>query len=87
MDGADGRYGYRAWDRRPGDGVDPSVLLDPVETIAEIEMQAPMPPPAGVYPRFTGVERTQLSIADVLQVGPTVLMRDQDAGMPGTLRS
>ena len=30
QDSADGRYGYRAWDRRPGDGVDPSVATDEV---------------------------------------------------------
>ena len=92
MDGADGRYGYRAWDRRPGDGVDPSVLLSPVETIVGIAEQVPMPAPAGVGPRFLGRVRTQPGIVDVLGMGPTTgLMQDtptrQDSGMQGTMRS
>lgn len=83
--GSDGRYGYRAWDRRPGDDVDPSVYLSPEEMIFEVAMQAPPPPPAGYTPRLMGVERTEPGIVDVLAVGPSFLMEDrptrQDSGM------
>lgn len=85
---SDGRYGYRAWDRRPGDGVDPSpVLLDPEQTIFEVAVQAPMPAPATPPVTLTGRVRTQPTVYDVLQVAPTggLLMNDtptrQDTGM------
>jgi hypothetical protein len=85
VESADGRYGYRAWDRRPGDGVDPSVVLDAAETIFEIEALNPPPLPAGYQPRLTGVERTQPGIVEVLGVGPVPLMTDtatrQESGM------
>jgi hypothetical protein len=86
VESADGRYGYRAWDRRPGDGVDPTVLLNPVEVIEGVALQAPMPYPADInQPRLLGVERTQPGIFDVLGVGPVPLMQDtptrQDSGM------
>ena len=87
---SDGRYGYRAWDRRPGDGVDPSVMLDAAEVIYEVAAQAPVPPYAGYPIRLTGIARTQPGIMDVLGVGPVPLMQDtptrQDSGMQGTLR-
>lgn len=86
MDAADGRYGYRAWDRRPGDAVDPSVALTPEQVIVEVALTAPVPLPADVnQPRLTGVERTQPGITDVLGVGPVPLMQDtptrQESGM------
>lgn len=85
VESADGRYGYRAWDRRPGDGVDPSVVLSPADTLYSLMLQAPPPPPAGYQPRLTGVPRTQPTINDVLGVGPAPLMQDtptrQDSGM------
>jgi hypothetical protein len=89
--GADTRYGYRAWDRRPGDGVDPSpVALNPAETILAVENQVPFPVPAGVPMRFIGMVRTPPTIEDVLDVGAQPLMQDtptrQDSGMQGTLR-
>lgn len=87
-DKADGRYGYRAWDRRPGDGVDPSVVLTPEETVYEIANTSPFPMPAPYQPRLMGGERTQPGIVEVLQVGPAVLMRDtptrQESGMQPT---
>ena len=83
--GSDGWYGYRAWDRRPGDDVDPTVALDPAAVISEIEVLNPTPLPAGYVPRLMGTERTQPGIVDVLGVGPTPLMQDtptrQDSGM------
>lgn len=55
MENADGRYSYRAWDRRPGDGVDPSpVVLDAERTILEVAAQTPMPVPAAPPVNFTG---------------------------------
>lgn len=94
VESADTQYSFRAWDRRPGDGVDPSpVVLNPVQTIMEIEATAPMPPPASVPMTLLGVERTQPTIEDVLRVSPTggLLMNDtptrQDSGMQGTLRN
>jgi hypothetical protein len=85
MEDSDGRYGYRAWDRRPGDGVDPSVYLTPEELIYAVAETAPMPLPAGYQVRLTGTERTQPGIMDVLGVGPVPLMQDmparQDSGM------
>lgn len=69
-DAADGRYGYRAWDRRPGDNVDPSVALNAAEVVAEVANLAPQPVPAGVYPRFLGAERLPPTLDDVLAVGP-----------------
>lgn len=90
VENADGRYSYRAWDRRPGDGVDPSVMLDAAEVIYEVAAQAPTPPAAGYPIRLTGIARTQPGITDVLGVGPVPLMQDtetrQDSGSPGTLR-
>lgn len=65
-------------------------MLNPAETIVSIEMQTPVPMPAGFTPRLLGVERTQPGIVDVLNVGPVTLMRDtptrQDSGMQGTTR-
>lgn len=89
---ADGRYGYRAWDRRVGDGVDPSVMLTPEDLIMAVATMAPPPRSADPnQPRLLGYERTQLQIQDVLGVGPTTLMQDtetrQDSGMQGTLRN
>jgi hypothetical protein len=88
VESADGRYGYRAWDRRPGDGVDPSVLLDASEVVYEVATQNPVPLPAGYQPRLLGVERTQPGIVDVLGVGPGALMQDtptrQESGMQPT---
>jgi hypothetical protein len=88
VESADGRYGYRAWDRRPGDGVDPSVALDAAQVIYEIEANNPVPLPAGYQVRLMGTERTQPGIVDVLGVGPVPLMRDtptrQDSGMQPT---
>jgi hypothetical protein len=88
VESADGRYGYRAWDRRPGDGVDPSVVLDPANLIMAVAAQAPMPLPAGYQPRLMGTERTQPGIVEVLGVGPVPLMQDtptrQDSGMQPT---
>jgi hypothetical protein len=86
VESADGRYGYRAWDRRPGDGVDPSVSLTPVETIFAIATQVPVPPPADPnQPRLLGYERSQPGITEVLGVGPVPLMQDtptrQESGM------
>lgn len=85
MEQSDGRYGYRAWDRRPGDGVDPSVTLNPAQLIAEVEVLNPLPTPAGYQPRLIGTERTQPGIVEVLGVGPVPLMQDkptrQDSGM------
>ena len=85
MEQSDGRYGYRAWDRRPGDEVDPSALLNPAEVIVAVAAQAPPPAPARYTPRLMGVERTQPGIVEVLGVGPTYLMEDtptrQDSGM------
>jgi hypothetical protein len=90
MDQADGRYGYRPWDRRPGDGVDPSVMLTPEQVIHEAGYLTPQPPMARPGPRLTGIERTQPGIVDVLGVGPETLMQDtptrQDSGMQGTAR-
>lgn len=76
VESADGRYGYRAWDRRPGDGVDPSVVLTPDETIYGIMAQSPVPLPAGYTPRLLGRPRTELEIEDVLAVGPMGMMQD-----------
>jgi hypothetical protein len=88
VESADGRYGYRAWDVRPGDGVDPSVALDASEVIFEIEALNPTPLPAGYQVRLVGTERTQPGIVDVLGVGPVPLMQDtptrQDSGMQPT---
>ncbi len=90
---ADGRYGYRAWDRRLGDGVDPSVMLGPEELILAVATQVPVPGSANPnQPRLLGVtERTQPGIMDVLGVGSAPLMQDtetrQDSGMQGTLRN
>lgn len=85
MEQSDGRYGYRAWDRRPGDDVDPSVMLNPAEVIFAVATTAPQPLPAGYVPRLMGTERTQPGIVDVLGVGPVPLMQDtptrQDSGM------
>lgn len=88
VESADGRYGYRAWDRRPGDGVDPSVMLDGAQTVAEVAMLNPVPLPSGYQPRLMGTERTQPGIVDVLGVGPVPLMTDtatrQESGMQPT---
>lgn len=89
MEQSDGRYGHRAWDRRPGDGVDPSVLLTPADTIMAVATVAPVPPDADPNaPRLQGVERTQPGIMDILGVGPVPLMQDtptrQDSGMQPT---
>jgi hypothetical protein len=84
MDAADGRYGYRAWDRRPGDDVDPSVALNAAEVVYEVANTAPPPVPAGVYPRFVGAERVPPTIDDVLNVGLVPLT--DPSGMQGTLR-
>jgi hypothetical protein len=85
VESADGRYGYRAWDRRPGDGVDPSVSLGPVELIYSIMAQTPPPLSAAITPRLLGYERTQPGIVEVLGVGPAPLMQDtptkQESGM------
>lgn len=91
LEQADGRYGYRAWDRRPGDSVDPSTALTPIETVYSVMGTAPTPLPADVnQPRLLGVERTQPGIVEVLGVGPVPLMQDtetrQDSGMQGTSR-
>lgn len=91
VESADGRYGHRAWDRRPGDGVDPSVVLTPDETVLGIVAQSPFPMPAPYTKRLLGMERTQPGIVDVLRVGPaSPLMQDtptrQDSGMQGTSR-
>jgi hypothetical protein len=95
VESANTQYSFRAWDRRPGDGVDPSpVVLNPVQTIMEVEATAPMPLPApvtlnGSAPAFGKQVPT---IEDVLRVSPTggLLMNDtptrQDSGMQGTLR-
>lgn len=65
-------------------------MLNPAETIVTIEMQTPVPLPAGYTPRLLGVERDQPTIMDVLNAGPVTLMRDtptrQDSGMQGTMR-
>lgn len=88
VESADGRYGYRAWDRRAGDGVDPSVLLDGAETTYAVMAQNPVPLPAGYQPRLLGAPRTQPGIMDVLGVGPVPLMNDtptrQESGMQPT---
>lgn len=86
---ADGRYSYRAWDKRPGDDVDPSVVLDPAQLIFAVATQAPVPLDADPNaPRLQGIERTQPGIMDVLGVGPVPLMQDtptrQDSGMQPT---
>lgn len=91
MTNVDTRYGYRAWDRRPGDNVDPSLALGPEETIYGIMAQAPVPPSAGIMPRLLGYARGEMTIEDVLHVGPgPTLMRNtptrQDAGVEATLR-
>jgi hypothetical protein len=93
VESADTQYSFRAWDRRPGDGVDPSpVVLNPVETITAVADMAPMPLPAAAPMTLLGAERTQPTIEDVLSVAPTggLLMNDtptrQDSGMQGTLR-
>jgi hypothetical protein len=92
VDQPDGRYGYRAWDRRPGDNVDPSVALAPEEVVFEVANTAPMPLPAPALPRFFGAEHLPPTIEDVLSVAPVggVLMNDtptrQDSGMQGTSR-
>lgn len=82
---ADTRYGYRAWDRRPGDGVDPSLMLDAAGVIAEVSALAPEPLSAGAPLRFLGFDRVQPTIDDVLRVGPVGQIEPQ--GMQGTLRN
>jgi hypothetical protein len=88
MDASDGRYGYRAWDVRPGDNVDPSLLLDPAQVVAEIAAQSPPPVPAGYQPRLTGMVRDQPRIEDVLGLAPVggLLIQDKDEGGESTLR-
>jgi hypothetical protein len=80
---ADTRYGYRAWDRRPGDDVDPSVALGPEEVIVAVEMLAPPPEAAGPPVRFLGAPRSQPTISDVLSLSPATGAAE---GQPGTLR-
>jgi hypothetical protein len=92
-DGADSNYSVNPWMAqapRPGDGVDPTVILNPEETILAVMAQAPVPLPAGYTPRLLGYERDEPGIVDVLGVNSVPLMQDtetrQDSGMQGTLR-
>lgn len=92
--GADANYSINPWmnpTARVGDNVDPSMALDAMGVIAEIEANNPLPPAAGQPMRLLGMERTQPGIVDVLGVGPVSgLMQDtesrQDSGQPGTVR-
>lgn len=89
---ADGWYGYRPWDHRPtdlrpGDRVDPSTLLGPVEILTEFEMVNPIPAPAMDQPRLLGVERTEPGIVDVLGMGAdSGLLRGNEGGIESTMR-
>lgn len=89
---ADTNYSFNPWMNpvvRPGDNVDPSVLLDPAETIYAVANQVPMPAPAGYTPRL-GYPTGEPTIMDVLDAQSFVAARDtatsQDTGMQGTLR-
>lgn len=85
---ADTNYSINPWMRpevRLGDNVDPSVYLNPAETILGIVMQVPFPPPAQEIPRF-GYPQGEPGIVDVLSAGVQTLMRERDRGIQGTLR-
>ena len=81
IDAADSNYSFNPWmnpKNRPGDGVDPSVALNPAEIVSAVYNTAPQPPPAAISPRFLGYERLPLTIEDVLMIGPAPLMQDSD---------
>lgn len=61
-------------------------MLSVVDVLTEMEMVNPVPAPAPYQPRLLGAESTELGIEDVLRIGADTLMRDQDAGIQGTLR-
>lgn len=92
----DTRYGYRAWDVRPGDNVDPTpvVAYDPGQLFLDIEVAFPYPGRPGPWrqPRFLGAPRRQPTVTDVVNLPPVggMLLRDtethQDSGMVGTSR-
>lgn len=94
---ADGNYSFNPWmrpDPRPGDNIDPSVMLSQDEVLAELSIPADVArtirPPVGnnPFPPRTGYEKRQPELRDVLAVATYTAMRDmptrQDSGMQGS---
>ena len=91
--GADANYSINPWmrpEQRLGDTDQtlPPLALNPEPVIDEILALNPPPLPAGVPRRFLGLDREELTIQEVLQIGPAgnPSLRENEAGQAGTLR-
>lgn len=91
--GPDANYSINPWmrpEQRPGDTDQsmPPLASTPEPIIDEMLELNPVPMPAGIQNRFLGFDRDELTIGEVLQIGPSPdqQLRETDAGQPGTLR-
>lgn len=90
---ADSNYAFNPWMRDILPQMEPDndgiALLQQEELIMALNAMIPVPPPAGLTPRFGYRDGHSPTLDDVLNVGPTaLLMKDtetrQDSGTSGS---
>lgn len=90
-DQPDTTYSFNPWMRpeeRLGDTDEtiPPLALNEERLLLELYAASPIPPPAPELPRF-GYPVGEMTIDEVLEVGPAPVMRDDWDGFAGSLRN